>query len=162
MLSFRCSWGNFALWLYKAVLIKFRFTPAAWEVWDDYNMLGKAILTLFLFICHFLIVTILITVSQGFPFVNDFTSVSFSSSPYPSHLTCMGICFYSCHLSRSRISLPALTPSRFLQIHLWPSFRTPMKSINSYLRSTPSRWSSLMHCSHTLHQRTSLGGCSSR
>jgi hypothetical protein len=45
------------------VLIKFRFTPAAWEVWDDYNMLGKAILTLFLFICHFLIVTILITVS---------------------------------------------------------------------------------------------------
>lgn len=38
------------------------FTPAAWEVWDRYNMLGKAILTLFLFICHFLIVTILITV----------------------------------------------------------------------------------------------------
>ena len=38
------------------------FTPAAWNTWDDYNVLGKIILTLFLFICHFLIVTILITV----------------------------------------------------------------------------------------------------
>ena len=38
------------------------FTPAAWNIWDDYNILGKIILTLFLFICHFLIVTILITV----------------------------------------------------------------------------------------------------
>ncbi|KAL8782402.1 MAG: hypothetical protein Q9213_005405 [Squamulea squamosa] len=38
------------------------FTPAAWETWNDYNFLGKVILTLFLFICHFLVVTILITV----------------------------------------------------------------------------------------------------
>ncbi|OAX83192.1 hypothetical protein ACJ72_02447 [Emergomyces africanus] len=38
------------------------FTPAAWQLWDKYNPLGKAILTLFLFICHFLVVTILITV----------------------------------------------------------------------------------------------------
>lgn len=38
------------------------FTPAAWEIWADYNPLGKTLLTLFLFICHFLIVTILITV----------------------------------------------------------------------------------------------------
>ena len=38
------------------------FTPAAWDTWGSYNILGKAILTLFLFICHFLIVTILITV----------------------------------------------------------------------------------------------------
>ena len=38
------------------------FTPAAWEQWPQYNILGKVILTLFLFICHFLIVTILITV----------------------------------------------------------------------------------------------------
>ncbi|PGH16476.1 hypothetical protein AJ80_05160 [Polytolypa hystricis UAMH7299] len=38
------------------------FTPAAWKLWDGYNTLGKAILTLFLFICHFLVVTILITV----------------------------------------------------------------------------------------------------
>jgi hypothetical protein len=38
------------------------FTPAGWSRWEHYNVLGKGILTLFLFICHFLIVTILITV----------------------------------------------------------------------------------------------------
>ncbi|KAI9797136.1 MAG: hypothetical protein M1833_005651 [Piccolia ochrophora] len=38
------------------------FTPAAWNIWDDYNFLGKTILTIFLFVCHFLVVTILITV----------------------------------------------------------------------------------------------------
>lgn len=38
------------------------FTPAAWEIWDDYNILGKIVLTMFLIITHFLIVTILITV----------------------------------------------------------------------------------------------------
>ena len=38
------------------------FTPAAWDNWSKYNRLGQGILTLFLFICHFLIVTILITV----------------------------------------------------------------------------------------------------
>ncbi|KAF2020000.1 hypothetical protein BU24DRAFT_131121 [Aaosphaeria arxii CBS 175.79] len=38
------------------------FTPAAWDLWPDYNPLGRTLLTLFLFICHFLIVTILITV----------------------------------------------------------------------------------------------------
>lgn len=38
------------------------FSPAAWNRWQDYNMLGRMILTLFLFVCHFLIVTILITV----------------------------------------------------------------------------------------------------
>ena len=38
------------------------FTPAAWALWDEYNALGKTILTVFLFICHFVVVTILITV----------------------------------------------------------------------------------------------------
>jgi hypothetical protein len=38
------------------------FTPTAWSMWDEYNFLGKTILTLFLFICHFVVVTILITV----------------------------------------------------------------------------------------------------
>ncbi|KAF2631231.1 hypothetical protein BU25DRAFT_407759 [Macroventuria anomochaeta] len=38
------------------------FTPAAWDLWTEYNILGKALLALFLFMCHFLIVTILITV----------------------------------------------------------------------------------------------------
>ncbi|KAI5201624.1 hypothetical protein E4T39_05149 [Aureobasidium subglaciale] len=38
------------------------FTPAAWDLWPKYNILGKAVLVGFLFLCHFLIVTILITV----------------------------------------------------------------------------------------------------
>lgn len=38
------------------------FTPAAWDIWVDANILGKMLLALFLFICHFLIVTILVTV----------------------------------------------------------------------------------------------------
>lgn len=47
---------------YQLFQILLGFTPAAWDNWGNYNLLGKAILTLFLFICHFLIVTILITV----------------------------------------------------------------------------------------------------
>ncbi|KAH9834320.1 Ion transport protein [Teratosphaeria destructans] len=38
------------------------FTPAAWDRWPGYNLLGKMIMSAFLVICHFLIVTILITV----------------------------------------------------------------------------------------------------
>lgn len=38
------------------------FTPAAWERWAEYNWLGKAVLVTFLFVCHFVVVTILITV----------------------------------------------------------------------------------------------------
>ncbi|TKA33571.1 hypothetical protein B0A50_00407 [Salinomyces thailandicus] len=38
------------------------FSPAAWDKWAGYNMLGKTIMGMFLIICHFLIVTILITV----------------------------------------------------------------------------------------------------
>ncbi|KAH8728720.1 hypothetical protein GQ44DRAFT_608500 [Phaeosphaeriaceae sp. PMI808] len=38
------------------------FTPAAWDLWGEMNILGRALLALFLFICHFLIVTILVTV----------------------------------------------------------------------------------------------------
>jgi hypothetical protein len=38
------------------------FTPTAWAMWEEYNFVGKIILTVFLFICHFVVVTILITV----------------------------------------------------------------------------------------------------
>lgn len=47
---------------YRLFQMLMGFTPAAWDTWPKYNLLGKGILTLFLFICHFLIVTILITV----------------------------------------------------------------------------------------------------
>jgi hypothetical protein len=48
--------------IYQLFQILMGFTPAAWEKWHTYNMLGKANMTIFLVICHFLIVTILITV----------------------------------------------------------------------------------------------------
>ena len=47
---------------YALFQILMGFTPAAWESWAAYNTLGKIILTFFLCICHFLVVTILITV----------------------------------------------------------------------------------------------------
>ena len=47
---------------YALLQILMGYTPAAWDRWSGYNALGKTILTLFLFICHFLVVTILITV----------------------------------------------------------------------------------------------------
>ena len=55
---------------YSLFQILMGFTPAAWDSWPHYNLLGKSILTLFLFICHFLIVTILITV-----LTNSFMSI---------------------------------------------------------------------------------------
>jgi hypothetical protein len=51
--------GNTAFALFQLLM---GFTPAAWDIWEDYNPLGKTLLALFLFICHFLIVTILVTV----------------------------------------------------------------------------------------------------
>ncbi|TKA76127.1 hypothetical protein B0A55_03261, partial [Friedmanniomyces simplex] len=47
---------------YALFQILMGFTPAAWEKWSGYNALGKGIMAAFLIICHFLIVTILITV----------------------------------------------------------------------------------------------------
>lgn len=48
--------------LYSLFQLLMGFTPAAWDIWVDANILGKMLLALFLFICHFLIVTILVTV----------------------------------------------------------------------------------------------------
>ncbi|KAI5463277.1 hypothetical protein BGZ63DRAFT_353708 [Mariannaea sp. PMI_226] len=47
---------------YKIFQLLMGFTPAAWDVWPTYNWLGRTLLVLFLIICHFLVVTILITV----------------------------------------------------------------------------------------------------
>ncbi|KAK8105374.1 hypothetical protein PG999_008733 [Apiospora kogelbergensis] len=47
---------------YAIFQIVMGFTPAAWDVWPQYNFLGKLLLSFFLIICHFVIVTILITV----------------------------------------------------------------------------------------------------
>ncbi|KAI5805018.1 cation channel family transporter [Geopyxis carbonaria] len=56
---------------YALFQILLGFTPAAWESWGKYNFLGKLLLTVFLIICHFLIVTILITV-----LTNSFAAVA--------------------------------------------------------------------------------------
>ncbi|ORY65374.1 uncharacterized protein BCR38DRAFT_341252 [Pseudomassariella vexata] len=47
---------------YKIFQILMGFTPAAWDVWPEYNFLGKLLLVFFLIMCHFVVVTILITV----------------------------------------------------------------------------------------------------
>lgn len=47
---------------YKIFQILMGFTPAAWDVWPEYTYLGRTLLVFFLIICHFLVVTILITV----------------------------------------------------------------------------------------------------
>ena len=51
--------GSVAFGLFQMIM---GYTPTAWALWDEYNALGRAILTIFLFICHFVVVTILITV----------------------------------------------------------------------------------------------------
>lgn len=64
-ISFTLSFGNShppASIAYALFQIVMGFSPAAWSLWTEYNVLGKAILTLFLFMCHFVVVTILITV----------------------------------------------------------------------------------------------------
>ncbi|KAK3318450.1 hypothetical protein B0H66DRAFT_477234 [Apodospora peruviana] len=56
---------------YQIFQILMGFTPAAWEVWPTYTLMGKALMGLFLVICHFLVVTILITV-----LTNSFMSIA--------------------------------------------------------------------------------------
>jgi hypothetical protein len=48
--------------VYALFQILMGFTPTAWSIWEESNIIGRIILTLFLFICHFVVVTILITV----------------------------------------------------------------------------------------------------
>ncbi|OLN97316.1 Calcium channel YVC1-like protein 1 [Colletotrichum chlorophyti] len=47
---------------FKIFQILMGFTPAAWEVWPVYNWLERGLMAFFLIICHFVVVTILITV----------------------------------------------------------------------------------------------------
>ncbi|KAI5917784.1 hypothetical protein F4810DRAFT_634465 [Camillea tinctor] len=56
---------------YKIFQILMGFTPAAWDVWPVYNVMGRTLLVFFLIICHFLVVTILITV-----LTNSFTAIA--------------------------------------------------------------------------------------
>ncbi|KAK0641606.1 hypothetical protein B0T16DRAFT_449019 [Cercophora newfieldiana] len=60
-----------ALVAYKIFQILMGYTPAAWEVWPHYSMMEKTLMGLFLIICHFVVVTILITV-----LTNSFMSIA--------------------------------------------------------------------------------------
>ncbi len=59
--------GSVAFALFQMVM---GFSPAAWTYWEEYNLLGRGILTLFLFITHFLVITILVSVLN-----NSFTAI---------------------------------------------------------------------------------------
>jgi hypothetical protein len=61
-LSFGNNEENAAGVAYRLFQMFNGYSPAAWEVWPLYNPLGKAILVVFLIVCHFLIITVLITV----------------------------------------------------------------------------------------------------
>ncbi|KAJ2976113.1 hypothetical protein NQ176_g5141 [Zarea fungicola] len=56
---------------YKIFQILMGFTPAAWDVWPTYNWLARILMMVFLIICHYLVVTILITV-----LTNSFTAIA--------------------------------------------------------------------------------------
>ncbi|KXJ95290.1 hypothetical protein Micbo1qcDRAFT_143534 [Microdochium bolleyi] len=47
---------------YRIFQILMGFTPAAWDAWAESDALGRVILVIFLIICHFVIVTVLITI----------------------------------------------------------------------------------------------------
>ncbi|KAM0283095.1 hypothetical protein ACHAQH_002698 [Verticillium albo-atrum] len=47
---------------YKIFQILMGFTPAAWDGWPTYGILERTLMGLFLIMCHFVVVTILITV----------------------------------------------------------------------------------------------------
>ncbi|OAA61400.1 hypothetical protein ISF_05479 [Cordyceps fumosorosea ARSEF 2679] len=56
---------------YRIFQILMGFTPAVWEVWPTYNWLARSLMVVFLIICHYLVVTILITV-----LTNSFTAIA--------------------------------------------------------------------------------------
>ncbi|KAI1335463.1 hypothetical protein F5Y15DRAFT_250248 [Xylariaceae sp. FL0016] len=47
---------------YKIFQILMGFSPAAWDVWPEYNYMGRLLLVIFMVISHFIVITILITV----------------------------------------------------------------------------------------------------
>ncbi|KAJ2907381.1 hypothetical protein MKZ38_003238 [Zalerion maritima] len=54
--------GDAADIAYKIFQILMGFSPAAWDIWGETDLLGRTLLALFMIICHFVVVTILITV----------------------------------------------------------------------------------------------------
>lgn len=51
--------GNVLYYLFQMLM---GYTPTAWHLWDRFNIMGRIVLVLFLFISHFLVLTILASV----------------------------------------------------------------------------------------------------
>lgn len=47
---------------YDLLKIFFGFSPAVWNSWEYYSVIGRVVLLLFLFMCNFLVITILVAV----------------------------------------------------------------------------------------------------
>ncbi|KAL2070150.1 hypothetical protein VTL71DRAFT_13176 [Oculimacula yallundae] len=117
---------------YKIFQILMGFTPAAWEAWPTYNPLGKALLVLFLFICHFLVVTILITV-----LTNSFMAIV--SNADQEHQFVFAVNTISMvkndalfsYVAPSNIFAWLLTPLRFVV-----SFRSFIKANRTFIKVT--------------------------
>lgn len=57
---------------YDLMKILFGFTPTVWDSWNKYSVLGRCILLFYLFITHFVIMTILIAVlSNSFAMITE-------------------------------------------------------------------------------------------
>lgn len=56
---------------YQLMQIFLGFTVPAWNAWDNYNALGKTLLVTFIFLAHFIIVTIFVTILS-----NSFADIS--------------------------------------------------------------------------------------
>lgn len=86
--------------VYALFQIVMGFTPAAWSVWDQYNVLGKALLVIFLTICHFVVITILITV-----LTNSFMKVVQNANEEHQYLYAVNTLSMVSALSPFRISM---------------------------------------------------------
>lgn len=57
---------------YDLLRIFFGFSPVVWNSWEYYSFIGRGVLLLFMFVCNFLIVTILVAVlSNSFAHVTE-------------------------------------------------------------------------------------------
>ncbi|KAI3320057.1 hypothetical protein HD806DRAFT_507619 [Xylariaceae sp. AK1471] len=100
---------------YRIFQILMGFTPAAWDVWPEYTFVGRLLLIFFLIICHFLVVTILITV-----LTNSFTAIA--SNAKEEHLFLFAINTISMvkndslfsYIAPANILAWVLTPLRYI------------------------------------------------
>lgn len=105
--------------VYALFQIFLGFTPAAWGIWDDLGVLGKIVMTTFLVITHFLILTLVIMV-----LTNSFLAIS--TNAYEEHQYLMTTAIISQIKSPELFSY--IAPSNLFSIILWPlKFLAPFR-----------------------------------